>query len=872
MQRFRIVQTGLIVFITLGLFVLPAVAAAPSGDDTFQLLASPFTGGDNTGDGGTGLASDLNYYYVGQSFTATMEITSGGADAANIIIDYDDTKSSASDLTDGTFFTNWAGQSIAGGTILSTGFRLGGLSSGTGNFGTFDIEMIEPTVAAYGTGSPTAYDIDLGTVGNTTESNISLVGNDILDDVEDFAFHVWADTVKPFVENVSPTDAATGVSVFSDLTFDLNDTLNGEGDNTGVGTGVNTSEPPGVITLSDGGPAVDMTPYSTFSCSGVWGTNFCDVTVDLPSPTGIASDTRNLEYNTTYTLVISDFEDLASAAQDQLGDANGPNVMDTKMVSFTTENDIAAPFVSDESPPRGTSGNSITTNVVIDVVDQDPALVSGVGVDSTSCSFNISSASFPLTTFTEGDAQVSVVPIDYGFRFTIDPASNFAQNETVSVSAFDCEDLEGNIMTTDNWTFSTADSDAPFVDARSPADDSAIAADGTVSFHIKDEGAGVDLSSVFVFVNGAYWTDGGGPGSVATTGTFITWGSSFDFNGGNYALDTTSVTGSSADFTFVIDPEANFVFGEAVPVIIYASDNSGNLMERDVYAPVVGAGAVQACGNGVTEGNEVCDDGNLLSGDGCSASCLSDESCGNFMTDVAAGEECDDGDVTDGDGCDSVCQFEASVSPPPAGSGGGGSGGGGSAEVLFPKVSAGSVNVIQIDETSVLVTWFSNLPGTSRVLYDAVSHDVIGAPPNYGYLYSTAEQDDNRLYHSVVVNGLTTGTLYHFRPLTRARGHEAWGEEVRMAPVFGTILLECVAPEQLPLDTSEPEIFIVEVERERIITIPVPTPARLPSSVTEDDLTGLSPQFEITHVERSHGAYRFYGNVKPNATIRLIIF
>src|ERR1700689_5033658 len=43
------------------------------------------------------------------------------------------------------------------------------------------------------------------------------------------------------------------------------------------------------------------------------------------------------------------------------------------------------------------------------------------------------------------------------------------------------------------------------------------------------------------------------------------------------------------------------------------------------------------CGDGIIEGNEVCDDGNTVSGDGCSADCLSDETCGNGIVDVTEG-------------------------------------------------------------------------------------------------------------------------------------------------------------------------------------------------------------------------------------------
>ncbi len=55
---------------------------------------------------------------------------------------------------------------------------------------------------------------------------------------------------------------------------------------------------------------------------------------------------------------------------------------------------------------------------------------------------------------------------------------------------------------------------------------------------------------------------------------------------------------------------------------------------------------------------EMCDDGNRTAGDGCSADCLSDESCGNGQLDAAAAELCDDGNVTPGDGCDAECVTE----------------------------------------------------------------------------------------------------------------------------------------------------------------------------------------------------------------------
>ena len=52
---------------------------------------------------------------------------------------------------------------------------------------------------------------------------------------------------------------------------------------------------------------------------------------------------------------------------------------------------------------------------------------------------------------------------------------------------------------------------------------------------------------------------------------------------------------------------------------------------------------VVGCGNGVLDPGEVCDDHNAQSGDGCSGTCNSDESCGNGVLDVVAGESCDCG-------------------------------------------------------------------------------------------------------------------------------------------------------------------------------------------------------------------------------------
>lgn len=89
-----------------------------------------------------------------------------------------------------------------------------------------------------------------------------------------------------------------------------------------------------------------------------------------------------------------------------------------------------------------------------------------------------------------------------------------------------------------------------------------------------------------------------------------------------------------------------------------------------------GSCVAQRCGDGILGYDaagrpELCDDGNQVDGDGCSADCMSKETCGNGMVDAAAGETCDDGNAVAGDGCSPRCTTELldwrPVTPEPLG-------------------------------------------------------------------------------------------------------------------------------------------------------------------------------------------------------------
>ncbi len=64
---------------------------------------------------------------------------------------------------------------------------------------------------------------------------------------------------------------------------------------------------------------------------------------------------------------------------------------------------------------------------------------------------------------------------------------------------------------------------------------------------------------------------------------------------------------------------------------------------------------VPRCGDGILDPGESCDDGNNVSGDGCSAMCRFEARCGDGIVQMDRGEVCDDGNNFSGDGCRSDC-------------------------------------------------------------------------------------------------------------------------------------------------------------------------------------------------------------------------
>ena len=56
------------------------------------------------------------------------------------------------------------------------------------------------------------------------------------------------------------------------------------------------------------------------------------------------------------------------------------------------------------------------------------------------------------------------------------------------------------------------------------------------------------------------------------------------------------------------------------------------------------------------------------------------------------------------------------------------------------------------------------------MIYDTISHPTLGSPPNYGYAFSTPEQnqDPKVTFHTVRIDGLAPGTTYYYRCVSQA--------------------------------------------------------------------------------------------------------
>ncbi len=90
--------------------------------------------------------------------------------------------------------------------------------------------------------------------------------------------------------------------------------------------------------------------------------------------------------------------------------------------------------------------------------------------------------------------------------------------------------------------------------------------------------------------------------------------------------------------------------------------DDGNIRSGDGCSATCQIEYLPYCGNGALNPGEECDDGNLRERDGCSALCRREGGgCFNGILETGRGEQCDDGNRANGDGCSAICKLEPAV-------------------------------------------------------------------------------------------------------------------------------------------------------------------------------------------------------------------
>lgn len=156
----------------------------------------------------------------------------------------------------------------------------------------------------------------------------------------------------------------------------------------------------------------------------------------------------------------------------------------------------------------------------------------------------------------------------------------------------------------------------------------------------------------------------------------------------------------------------------------------------------------------------------------------------------------------------------------------------------------------EVTTTTALVSWTTDHPATSRVVYDTVSHPTLGSAPNYGYPNSTIEDPAMVTSHSVLITGLSAGTKYYFRTISHGSP-----ETVSQEGSFSTITLTTSTPTPTPVasSTSTPSTTTgIVLTSSEVIEETTPAPAVVAiSSPTPTPEASVSPEVKGAETEEA---------------------
>lgn len=229
-----------------------------------------------------------------------------------------------------------------------------------------------------------------------------------------------------------------------------------------------------------------------------------------------------------------------------------PNFLSTSY-SFKTI-DETAPYInpSTQSPAAGSVDRPLNTNITLDVLDD------GAGVDASTVWLKVSGVYAWLSDVQQPGFTVTKTTISGGYRYVINPDTDFASYETVTIAVY-ASDLSTPTNTLDtSYTFRTVDDIAPYISYRHPTEgDTNVTVWHEVNVNLVDAGSGVDANSV-----------------VITVGSVIAWQNDAAQPGFEGSAKTTIGGG----FSYVIQHTIPFFVGSPVIIDIVCADVSGNIL------------------------------------------------------------------------------------------------------------------------------------------------------------------------------------------------------------------------------------------------------------------------------------------------------
>lgn len=487
---------------------------------------------------GQGVGS--NEFYVGRCIRVDIYLNTGGrnTNGADVEISYDNNiltpvQSNCSTIatsvyTDGLYNVYPSqGNNISEDTIILSAYNNPGNSTNVSNglYGHLFFTILNAS---------SSHNLTfLYTQGLTTDTNLAETGgdgSDILLSVENLTLSLLEDTDSPIINTQSPSSGATGVAINSNISFKLYDSM----------SGINNSSVTAQMKKNEGSYYAQT--VSTGSSQVTNQNRYYQYTASISPNSNIKTNSGYYQYATTYT-VSSSVSDRGVAT---------PHTT-TSVWSFTTEDDTTAPYTTNIMPADGSSGISIYSNISVRIKDykNNSGVIPGLGIDSSSVKIKITSESAGEILYTCDSITVTCDLSNLNnILVTIDPEDDFIENEniTIAINARDQHNTSPNVMNTSTYTFTTEDTAGPTISNISPIPNSTGNATNTpISFHINDNGTGVAIETLSIYINDTIY---------------------------DITDDEVLVSGDSNEYTITITPSDEFENDRAVVVRVYISDLS----------------------------------------------------------------------------------------------------------------------------------------------------------------------------------------------------------------------------------------------------------------------------------------------------------